>query len=503
VATLSLATDLGRGEPMEHCLRQTVIALRICDRIGMGERDRVATYYTGLLANVYCHADAHEQAEWFGDDIAVKHGAYEAGVFEFLRMIGAGEKGLRRARKVAGFPGQGVALVKSMYETHTQLASGFASRIGLDEITCRALRETYEQWDGRGGPRKLRGEGVSLPARIVQLADLTEVAYRRHGLDAAREYVRKRRGKQFDPTLADLFLGEADELVADIDAASSRWQEVIDAEPSLERVVAGADLDATLEAMADLVDLKSPQLSGHSRGVANLAAEAARVSGLADDELTALRRAGFLHDLGRLGVSNAIWDKPAPLTPAETERARLHPYLTDRMLAGVPALARSRELAANHHERLDGSGYPRGIGATQLTAADRLLAAADVYHAMTEPRVYRAARSESEAADELRAEARAGRLDGDSVSAVLKAAGHRVSARREWPAGLTSREVEVLGLLARGYSNKQIAQRLVITPKTVSNHLQHIYLKIDVSSRASATHFAIQRGLVGSFEPAR
>jgi hypothetical protein len=157
VATLSLATDLGRGEPMEHCLRQTVIALRIGERIGIGERDRIATYYTGLLANVYCHADAHEQAEWFGDDIAAKHGAYEPGVFELARMIGASERGLRRARKIAGFPGQGIALVKSMYETHTRLASEFAARIGLDE----------------------------LPARIVQLADLTEVAYRRHGLDAA------------------------------------------------------------------------------------------------------------------------------------------------------------------------------------------------------------------------------------------------------------------------------------------------------------------------------
>jgi HD-GYP domain-containing protein (c-di-GMP phosphodiesterase class II) len=500
VATLSLATDLGRGEPMEHCLRQTVIALRIGERIGIGERERVATYYTGLLANVYCHADAHEQAEWFGDDIEAKHSAYDAGVFEFLRMLGASERGLGRARKVAAFPRQGVALMKSIYETHTRLASEFARRIGLDDVTCRALRETYEQWDGRGGPRKLRGEEVSLPARIVQLADLTEVAYRRHGLDAAREYARKRRGKQFDPALADLFLDEAEELIADIDAASSCWQQVVDAEPSLERVVVGAELDTTLEAMANLVDMKSPYMSGHSRGVANLAAEAARISGLPADEQTALRRAGFLHDFGRLGVSNSIWDKPAPLTPAEAERARLHPYLTDRMLAGVPALARSRELAANHHERLDGSGYPRGIGAAQLTPADRLLAVADVFHAMTEPRAHRPARPEDEAARELRAEVRAGRLDGEAVNAVLSALGHRVSIRREWPAGLTSREIEVLGLLARGYSDKQIAQRLVLTPKTVSNHVQHIYRKIDVSSRASATYFAMQHGLVGSFE---
>src|SRR5215472_10191132 len=146
---------------MEHCLRQTVIALRIADRIGVVERDRVATYYTGLLANVYCHADAHEQAEWFGDDIVVKHGAYEPHVFEFLRMIGASERGLARARKMASFPGQGVALLKSMYDTHTRLASQFAARIGLDDVTCRALRETYEQWHGQ---RDLRGvDAVVLP----------------------------------------------------------------------------------------------------------------------------------------------------------------------------------------------------------------------------------------------------------------------------------------------------------------------------------------------------
>ena len=156
-------------------------------------------------------------------------------------------------------------------------------------------------------------------------------------------------------------------------------------------MVTGAELDRVLEAMADLVDLKSPYLAGHSRGVANLAAEAARLSGCSADEVTTLRRAGLVHDLGRLGVSNAIWDKPGPLTGAEFERVRMHPYLTDRMLARVTALARPREIAARHHERLDGSGYPRGLTAASLTPSDRLLAAADVYHAMTEPRPHRAA----------------------------------------------------------------------------------------------------------------
>jgi HD-GYP domain-containing protein (c-di-GMP phosphodiesterase class II) len=395
-----------------------------------------------------------------------------------------------------------VKVMNTIYETHTTLASQFARDIGLDEETCRALRETYEQWDGKGGPQKLKGEAVSLPARIVQLADIAEVFNRRHGVDAAREIVQKRRGKQFDPNLADLFIEDADALVADLDPETSFWDQVIDSEPSLRRVVAGEELDSVLESMAVLVDMKSPHTAGHSTGVANLAAEAARASGLPDDETRAVRRAGFLHDLGRLGISNAIWDKQEPLSVSDWERIRLHPYLTGRMLAGVPELARSREIAIRNHERMDGSGYPSGMTGSSLTQADRVLAAADVYHAITEPRVYRPARSGDEAAQELKREVKEGRIDGDAAGAVLQAAGHRVGARREGPAGLTAREVEVLGLLARGYSNKEIAERLVVARKTVSNHVEHIYTKIDVSSRASATHFAMAHGLVGSFEAA-
>jgi HD-GYP domain-containing protein (c-di-GMP phosphodiesterase class II) len=266
------------------------------------------------------------------------------------------------------------------------------------------------------------------------------------------------------------------------------------------RRVSGGELDVVLEAMADLADLKSPYLAGHSRGVANLAAEAARVSGLPAAERTILRRAGLLHDLGRVGVSTAIWDKPRRLTATELERVRLHPLLSDRMLARVSALSGPRMIAARHHERLDGSGYPSGLTASVLTPSDRLLAAADVYHAMTEPRPHRPALDAVAAARELRAEVRAGRLDGAAASAVLRAAGHRAAARRSWPAGLTAREVEVLGLVARGWSNKQIAQHLVLTPKTVSNHVEHIYRKIGVTSRAAATLYTTQQGLLGTYE---
>lgn len=507
VAALSLATDLGRGQPMEHTIRQTRIAMRLAELLGVDEDQRIAAYYTGLLVSVYCHADAHEQAKWFGDDIGVKADTYEAdgeslrALLLLLRRLGSGDAGLARVRRVAAFPRSGWRELNEFLVTHCSLQSQFATRIGLPAQVSTALLRCYERWDGRGVPGRLRGAAIPLAARLATLADVVEVHHREGGVAAAREVLDARAGGQLDPGLTARVHAEADALLAGLDGDSS-WDELIASEPGLARVIDGDELDGVLEAMADLVDMKSPHLAGHSRGVASLAAEAGRLAGLPSAQVRALRRAGWVHDLGRLGVSNAVWDKPGPLSAAERERVRLHPYLTDRMLAGLPALGRVRALAARHHERLDGSGYPRGLGAAELSHADRVLAAADAYHAMTEPRPHRAALPAERAAAELRADVRAGRLDGDAVNAVLTAAGHRAPARREWPAGLTAREVEVLGLLARGASNKEIAARLQITPKTVSSHVEHVYAKLGVSSRARATLFAIQHGLVGSFEAA-
>jgi HD-GYP domain-containing protein (c-di-GMP phosphodiesterase class II) len=506
MATLSYAADLGLGQPMEHCLRQTVIALRMADLMGASDHDREATYYLGLMMNVYCHADASEQARWFGDDIAFKGDGHElldtgtAGAVAFLvRRIGSHGSALSRAKRLALFPLTGQKLVNEFLITHSTLGSQFAEQIGADEAVCVAIRHAYEQWDGKGQPRQLRGTEISLPARLVQLAGPVEVFGRRHGVEAARAVARRHRATMYDPAVADLFLAHASDLLADLDQAAS-WDAVLAMEPSLARTVVGAELDDVLAAMADLVDLKSPYLAGHSRGVAHLTRAAATIAGHSPEDVTTVFRAGLVHDLGRLGVSNSIWDKPRPLTPAESERVRLHPYLTDRMLARVPALTRSREIAARHHERLDGSGYPHGLTATSLGPLDRLLAAADVYHALTEPRPHRVAFEADRAADQLLAQARAGQLDGDAVRAVLRAAGQRAPARREWPAGLTAREVEVLGLLARGHPNKQIAVRLGVSPKTVANHVEHIYAKISVSSRAAATLFASQHHLLGTYE---
>jgi HD-GYP domain-containing protein (c-di-GMP phosphodiesterase class II) len=502
VATLSYAADLGLGQPMEHCMRQTVLALRIADLLGADESEREATYYLGLLQNSYCHADATEQAQWFGDDIGLKGDVFDAYALNtaatvalILRRLTSHGTTLERARRLATFPTSGQRTMNEFLTTHTSLASQFGERIGLGSAATEALRQAYEQWDGKGSPGRLRGDAIALPARLVHLTSPVEVFSRRHGVEAAVRVARRNSGSEFDPDVVDVFCANAETLLADLDEATS-WDAILDAEPGLARSVRGVELDAVLESVADLVDLKSAYLGGHSRGVAALASQAAVVAGLPEAEVTVLRRAALLHDLGRLGVSNAVWDKTGPITTADRERIRLHPYLTDRMLAHLSSLSRSREIAARHHERLDGSGYPRGLTAASLTELDRLLATADVYHAMLEDRPHRPAHTTADAAQVLRREVRSGRLDGDCVHLVLRAAGHRAPARREWPGGLTSREVQVLRLLARGHPNKVIARRLEVAPKTVSNHLEHIYRKLGVTSRAAATLFAAQHGLL-------
>ena len=353
----------------------------------------------------------------------------------------------------------------------------------------------FARWDGKGVPSDLVTRDIAVSIRLFHVADIVEVHHSRHGLDSALQVARERRGTQFDPDIVDLFCRHAPEL---FDAADDDpdWMALIDAEPGLQTRLTEPEIDTALEAVADFTDLRSPFFAGHSRGVADLAAAAARVFGLPESETVATRRAGLVHDLGRHGIPATILDKPGPLSTAERERVRLHPYYTERMLARPPALARLGTLGATHHERLDGSGYYRSLNASTLTMPSRFLAAADVYRAMTEPRAYRPARSTDEAATELRREVRAGRLDGEAVEAVLTSVGHRRVKRRTGPAGLTPREVEVLILIARGASTRQVAQALDITPKTAGTHIERIYTKIGASSRSTATLFALQHGLL-------
>jgi HD-GYP domain-containing protein (c-di-GMP phosphodiesterase class II)/DNA-binding CsgD family transcriptional regulator len=249
-------------------------------------------------------------------------------------------------------------------------------------------------------------------------------------------------------------------------------------------------------AFGDFVDLKSPWMLGHSTRVADLASAAAEAMHLPADEVEAIRHAGRVHDLGRVSVPNSVWDKAGALNAADWERVRLHPYYSERVLAGSAVLARYGRLAGLHHERLDAGGYHRGVGAGQLPMAARLVAAADCFAALTEARAHRAARGPAEAARELEADVAAGRLDRQAVAAVCDMAGVAVRVPTAWPAGLSDREVEVLRLLARGQKEKDIAALLHISASTVHTHVLHIYDKVGARSRAGAALFAMEHRLL-------
>jgi HD-GYP domain-containing protein (c-di-GMP phosphodiesterase class II) len=501
VAALSLGVDLGFGQPMEHVLRQCLIALRLAGQAGLGEQDRMAVYYTALLVNVGCHADAHEQAKWFGDDIALKSGKYVhelgsvRGALATMRLIGAGNPPLHRFRVGLEFAFSGRRELDGMISQHARLARTLAEQLGLPAVVRDSVGAAYEQWDGHGWPGALKAGAIPVAARIAQLAEFTEVAHRVGGVAGATALARRRAGRQFDPALAALLCGRADQVLGGLEAVPA-WPAVIDAEPALAVDLSAAELDGALAAIANFVDLKSPFTLGHSVAVAGLAGDAGRRLGLPPEQEMLLRRAGYVHGFGRLGVSNSIWDRPGPLSTGEWERVRMYPYLTERMLHQSAALAPLGEIAVQHRERLDGSGYPRGLSGAAISLPARVLGAADAYVSMREPRPHRPARPAGEAAGELRAEVLRGRLDTAAVDAVLEAAGHRVPRRRDGVAGLTAREVEVLTLLARGMSNRQIADRLVITPKTAGNHVEHIYAKIGASNRAAAALFAVQHDLL-------
>ena len=424
LAVMSLGADLGMNQPMEHVLRQSQIALRLGELLGFDEAARASLYHSSLIVWVGCHIDAYEQAKWFGDDFALKGDsrlidATGTAPLKFLAShLGAGRPLLARARMGVRFVAGGHRDVLGMLANHWYAADTLARRLGLDKEVCNTIGQTFERWDGKGLPHGTKGEDLLLPARIVALADVVEVYHRTSGEDGAISVVRERSGTQFDPALADLVVAEAPALFEDLDLATS-WQSVIDAEPGLTSPLSEDALDDALEAIADFVDIKSPFTLGHSRGVAELAARAASALGFDSAEAAHVRRAGLLHDLGRLGVSNAVWDKTDELSQAEVERVRLHPYLTQRMLASSAGLSGYGATAIQHHERLDGSGYPRGVGQASFTPAGRVLAAADAYHGKLEPRPHRGALAPDEAGAWLRGEVRRGRHDGDAVEAVL------------------------------------------------------------------------------------
>jgi HD-GYP domain-containing protein (c-di-GMP phosphodiesterase class II) len=503
LGALSLATDLGVGNPAESALRTAVIATRLGGKLGLAGRELADVYYTALLRYLGCSGFAHEAAAASGgDDLAYNttfQGTDPARVAEIIglavRELARDQPLHVRAHAIVRFLSRPKSYAE-LARAHCDQATALAAELAVGPAVVAALGEMYERFDGRGAPRALAGDAIALPARVLALAQALEVHARVAGPAAALAVACERRGAQFDPTIVDALLAGEREIL-DVAAAPSAWQLFLDAEPTPHRRLDEPRLDAIALAFARYVDLKSPFTLGHSTGVARLADEAARVAGLPAEGARRLRHAALLHDLGRVSVPNGIWDKPGPLDAAERERVRQHAYQGERVLAQAPGLAPVAALVASHHERLDGGGYHRGVGGAALPLEARLLAACDVYHALTEARAHRAALAPEAAARELRELAARGQLDAESVADVLAAAGHApMRVRKEHPAGLTEREVEVLVLVARGLSNKEVGRALHISPVTVKNHVAHVYEKTGVATRSAAALYAVTHGLV-------
>ncbi len=506
VGAFSLATDLGMGQPMEHVLRSWLIAARLGERLGLGAEARVSLYYVMALAWTGCVADTAEVATWFGDDIAFRGDSYRVDLAGLplmgfaLGRVGSGAPFLHRLRLATSLVLTGGRAVERGLMSHCLTTANMAGRLGLPADVREPLMQVFTRWDARGVPDGVGGEAIAHPIRLFHLADTVEVFHRAGGVKAAVEVARSRRGTHFDPAVVDLFCPAARQVLTDLDTAAE-FGALIHAEPGLRRTLSDRELDSALEAVADFTDLRSPARAGHSRAVADLAVASAELYGLPGEDVTTLRRAALLHDVGMHGVPASILDKPGPLADAEWERMRLHAYWTARVLSRPPALARIGAIASLVNERLDGSGYHRGLSAPAIPASGRILAAADSYRAMGEPRSHRPALSAKQITDQLRNEVRSGRLAADAVDAVLAATGHRRTRRLAGVAGLTAREIEVLTLIARGASTRQVAQVLGISAKTAGTHIERIYTKIGASTRSTATLFAMQHGLLDSLSP--
>ena len=498
---LSLASDLGTGQPVEHGLRTCWLSMAVADALDLDEAMRSCVYYVALLRFVGCTSDASETAMLAGGDdiafnatmapmLAARSG--ESTQF-FVRHLAEELPLHRRVGRVAralADPG----MERRSLSGHCEVAARLGARLGLPADVCTALAHAYERWDGKGYPDGLAGEEVPIAVRVVGAARDAEL-WSRSGWDTASEVLAHRRGGAHDPAVVDALVAGGQRRLDEIgdDACAA----VLHAEPGPARTIAADDLDTALAALADFADLKSPYFRGHSPGVAALAADAGRAAGLADEDAVALGRAGLVHDVGQVGVSSGIWDHPGSLSADQWERVRLHTYLTERVLRRCGLLRPFAELAACHHERADGSGYHRGVAEDQMPLAARLLAAADAYHAMCEDRPHRPAVNARDAAARRGDDGDPGRGGPAAVDAVLSAAGQIGRLPRvPRPAGLTEREVDVLRLIARGLANKEVAARLRISPKTVGHHVEHIYVKAGVTTRAGATLFAMEHGLL-------
>jgi HD-GYP domain-containing protein (c-di-GMP phosphodiesterase class II) len=505
--TLAYATDLATGHSRDFALRSCVLAMRFAEIAKLDQETRRSIYHQALLRYIGCNADTHLLAAAWGDEITLRRelhyidiGNQTEFVELFVRAIkrkypGASPGELEEAvtRGLAEAPQVNIPVLSG----HCEVAQRIAERIGLPPEIRENLGQIYERWDGKGLPRGLSGNSVKFPVRLVTLAQDAIALNDLHGFVTMKEMIAKRAGGGYEPELVDLFLTNAEKLLAGLDGPVDR-ETILALEPVLHSMLSEEAAEEAYVAIADMIDMRMPFTFGHSRAVAALAEAAAKQMGLPASDIRDVRRAAYAHDIGELAVPVSTWMRAGPLTERETDAAQLHPYHGERALASLGGDGKAvAALVQRHHERLDGSGYYRKSRGPDLSPTARILAAAEAFQTAREARPYRPASTDAAVAARLRAAVKDGKLCPDAVEAVLTVAGQ--PARRATGtrlAGLTPREIEVLRLIAGGDTAKEAARKLDIAPKTADNHIQSLYSKIGVTTRAGAALYALEQGLV-------
>jgi len=464
LAAIAQVGDLSMGQPLGHSRRVAALAQMLAQAgHGEGEHLRVAEQ-VALLRWSGCTANAEGFADLLGDDVEGRRAMLDLT--------------LGKEQMTAVHQATPLAVV------HCEVSGAIAKTLELGAAVEAGLCRVFETYDGTGRPLGLAHEHIPEVAYQVVLAGDLDILSRAHGLEAALRWIGEQSDRRYPAALASLLVENARQWLADLQALAPI--------PS----AAEAERSVSLTLVGDVIDLKLPWLAGHSRKVAHVAVEAARLCGLREPSLTAVGKAALIYGLGRAAVSNHLWNSAGALPYGAAERVQLVPYWTQQALRPISELAVPAEIAAHAYERLNGSGYFRGVAGEALCTEHRLFAASVAWVALREARPWRAAHDESAAAKQLKEDAGRGLFDRDVCEAVIAAA--RGERRVHQPKGplLTARECRILLEISRGASNKQVARLLDISPSTVRTHVESIFRKLECSTRAAATLKGLTLGLI-------
>ena len=476
IRSLAFVGDLSMGQPTDHSPRAAWMAGQLAKALDGDETACTQATAVSLLRWSGCTANAPEFSQLFGDDVGGR---------KALLSVQSSGSSFRSATRQKG------SAFHSLSRIHCEVSGDIAVQLGLDEATQFALRHLFESFDGSGAPDALRGDEVPAPVYLASLAGDLDIFHRLYGLEQACKLIDQRADVLYPRDMADALIAKA-----------SRWLADLNDDPrmsglcSLDAAFAGRT--TSLEIMADVIDLKLPWMTGHSRRVAQLCGKAALELGLDAQRQQKVYRAALIHGMGRASVPNMIWDTPGKLSVSAWERVRLVPYWTARAARQLGSLAGEAEIASYTYERGDGSGYYREARTGGIPTEGHILAAAAALASLCMERPWRDAFAGAKAESLLMEEAMAGRYDVDVVRALVNKSRSTRTNLPVVPLGslLTGRERDVLRWISLGASNKAAAQKLSISPSTVRTHVESVFRKLECSTRAAATLKATQLGLL-------